>query len=417
MDIHFENFESLQTVTVVFATRHGSCFDSNPGLSALLFPTLTRGTKTRSEEEINLLVEGRGARMFTRTMKDYSLVIIRTIPSLLASQIDLLFDILAAPLLDDSLVESQKSNNLEWIAENLDNPSIRQHQYNIGQTLFGDHPFGRPILGFPETVKILSRHDLVDCWESRLFIDPKCVIVGNSRLLDFETVESQILDLFDRNLKDRVSNPSTFPEPSVPPLNLHIVGDDRAKNAFLSLNCRIPEKYRNLAHLTFTSALLGDSFASRLFRIIRDERGLSYIVHSLDGSVMNYDYLSTFIDVAPERIGEALSVKLDIIQDLIRREIPKDEFQMTQDYIQNRMDIYTEDPNYIGESIISSIYHKGPACYEDIQSSLKKVTPSGIKGWYENIFSDATLSLTVDGNFKREEVESLWNTISIEGGA
>jgi predicted Zn-dependent peptidase len=65
---------------------------------------------------------------------------------------------------------------------------------------------------------------------------------------------------------------------------------------------------RRLHALELLSAIAGDGYSSRLFREVRDRRGLAYSIYSASSSYLDSGTLDVHVSVAPGQVSEALEV-------------------------------------------------------------------------------------------------------------
>jgi predicted Zn-dependent peptidase len=83
--------------------------------------------------------------------------------------------------------------------------------------------------------------------------------------------------------------------------------------------------------LEVVNTVLGDGMSSRLFRIIREERGLAYAIAS---SVTHYSDVGSWIiysGIAPENVAEVIKITLDELTGLQREgEISADELSLAK---------------------------------------------------------------------------------------
>jgi predicted Zn-dependent peptidase len=56
------------------------------------------------------------------------------------------------------------------------------------------------------------------------------------------------------------------------------------------------------------NSIVGEGFSSRLFREVRDRRGLAYSIYSSFASYLDTGSFNIYLGVAPERLAEALDV-------------------------------------------------------------------------------------------------------------
>lgn len=415
MRMHIENIPSLHsTVVLGIATAHGACHDKKTSTTSLLLPCLSRGTQHHAEQEINEMIDGKGSELFYNIKRDYSIMGLWCLESEARNSIELLCELISEPLLKEETLAAEQNNLVQKAREYLDNPITRQYIYNITKTIFGDeHPLGSPVVGYPDDIKAIKREDLLNTLQSSLMTEPIGIIIGN---LDKHTGE-ELSNAFQSALENIPHNinksRSYFSSVKQKNFNLFMNQDENSKNAYLSLNCLVLPQNKNYNMLKLVSAVLGSSFASRLFRIIRDEQGLSYMATNYYESVDKYSFFSNIIDIDSNKISKGITSLTEITTDLAENILSPEEFQITKDYLLGKLDLDFDNPTRLMNMLVPSLYHDGPTNLQGFYDGIKEIQREDILKWCENVIAKENLSLTVDGNFDANLVQDAWNKLSL----
>src|SRR5262245_60084177 len=124
---------------------------------------LFKGTDRRGVGEAAAAIEAAGGDLNAWTSWDETCFHATLEASQVREALDVVFDMTGGSLLDAGEVEREKQVVLEEIRGYEDDPdSVAADR--IQSLLCGDHPYGRPISGFPETVKGLRREAIADFW-------------------------------------------------------------------------------------------------------------------------------------------------------------------------------------------------------------------------------------------------------------
>jgi zinc protease len=228
---------------------------------------------------------------------------------------------LNAPRFDADALERNREQMLTALRRETTNPN------DIGnrlwwRTAFPDHPYGRPLNGTLESVPLLSRDDLVG-YTKRVFARDKLKIgvVGD---IDAATLGPLLDKVFG-------SLPAKGDRVAVSPVRMDAAG----RRVFVDL--KVPQAVLNFGGAgiarkdpDFIPAFIvnhimgGGSFSSRLYREVREKRGLVYGVYTyllpLDETALLMGGTQTRADKADET--------LELIQSEIRKMIeggPSDE--------------------------------------------------------------------------------------------
>ncbi|MHA1302675.1 MAG: M16 family metallopeptidase [Candidatus Heimdallarchaeaceae archaeon] len=406
MKIITENLPNLRTVIVALATKHGSSYDEISGLTSVLIPTLIRGTKKHTEEHLNLLIDGKGSEFLYFIKKDYCVLGLRCTPEEVDNSLSLLFEIITEPIIEESIFEVEKQNLIQKVKQELDNPLSRLVGFTIDKAVFGEeHPYGRPVNGFPETIEKLSREMAIKLLENGFFVDPIGIILGNLEALDrnqlVESFQSYINSIPFRVLE----KPTNLPKVNVQPMNIYCTETKQAKNTYIALNCIGELEHRDYIMTQYAAALLGQTPNSRMFKSIRDEKGLSYITITSPNFIGELGYFSTIIDVNHQRVEEAISELVYTMQNLADNGVEEEECQAVKEFLTAMLDSKFDRTKSLVATLIDSIYHGGPKNFEEFYESIENITSQNFHNWYKKNFKRENLSLAIEGNASYEEID------------
>src|SRR5215510_16131183 len=175
---------SLPTVSMTGSVLAGARYDpeAKAGLAIMVSRLLDEGTQTRSSLEIADAIESVGGAIET----DGSFERIIAAAGVLNKDVDLglelLSDLLIRPAFPEEYVDKEKERTLAEIASALDRPQVVAG-WAFNELVYQDHPLHRPSHGYPHTVELLTRTDLLD-FHRRYFVPNNVIlsIVGDFRV-------------------------------------------------------------------------------------------------------------------------------------------------------------------------------------------------------------------------------------------
>jgi hypothetical protein len=120
---------------------------------------LFKGTDTFGPGYIDRAIEGTGGRSNAFTTYDYTTFQILVPSDAIKTAIGLLDDMAFRSKFDPKEIDAEREVIFEETRIQTDNPqtAIVREAYSA---VFGDHPYGRPLLGTPETMKAATQKDL-----------------------------------------------------------------------------------------------------------------------------------------------------------------------------------------------------------------------------------------------------------------
>jgi len=276
------------------------------GSSHFLEHLLFKGTSTRSALEIATVMDAVGGEMNAFTAKEHTCYYANVLASDLPLAVTLLSDLVTEARNTAADLESERTVVLEEIAMRDDEPSDAVHDL-FAETLFGDTPLGRSVLGTVESIEGLTRDD-VDGWYRGRYTAPSMVVTAAGRV-----DHQQVLDLVTAAFGSRLSGdarpaPLRTGEGAVhkPARSAGLIAR-RTEQTHLLLGTptmgRLDERRYVAAVL---DAAVGGGMSSRLFQEIREKRGLVYSVGSALTHYAGAGAFSVYAGCSKKRVPEVL---------------------------------------------------------------------------------------------------------------
>jgi predicted Zn-dependent peptidase len=271
------------------------------GITHFLEHMVFKGTKRRSALDIALTMDRIGGQLDAFTTKELTCFMARVLAEYFDNALDLLSDLVAEPVLDETLLETERHVVIEEIQGVKDDPEDLIHDLASAE-IFGDHPLGRPILGTESSVSSFSSAMLQD-YLGRRYTAPNLVIAVAGPMTHAE-VQQRVGERFSIRGGERLAR-GPLAAPEATRRLLHKPRDLNQQHIWLgrtALGSMDDDRYC----LLLLGTLLGGSMSSRLFQAIREEAGLAYSVFSFSDFASDTGLLATYMAVSPERCGEAI---------------------------------------------------------------------------------------------------------------
>ncbi len=256
--------------------RVGSAFESDAeaGLSHFIEHMLFKGTPNRSVGEIAKTVEAAGGDINAYTSFDQTVYYINMASRYAATGLEILADAVQHPLFDAQEVTRESEVILEEIRRSKDSPDHEASE-KLFATAYGTHPYGRPIIGFEQTVKSFTRNSLMGYFE-KWYVPSNMVfiVVGDFTVSD---VLSRLTKAFEGS--PRIPKPLfnteiiAAPPQTVGPRLLKDTANIQA--TYFNLGFPIPHfTHRDTATMDLLSQVLAGGESSRLEQVIRQKKHL-----------------------------------------------------------------------------------------------------------------------------------------------
>lgn len=327
-----------ETMASVRSIAIGILVDADPqdetpqksGLAHLTEHLMFQGTSSRDTAQIARLMDIGGGRMGAFTARDYTCYYATVLDDYHTYTLDLLGDILLNSIFPTASLEREKEAILREIARGRDVPDERTHAL-LKSFVWSDHPLGRPIVGHPETVKALPREDVIYFVHEHYLPDRMIIAAaGNVEHRDFV---AQVRDAFWRMLGQSRSGTSIRPAHRAGVTMEHMP----VSQAYFSLGIRAyPYAHPDRYGLHILNNVLGGGISSRLFRRIREERGLVYHIGSEYHAYRDDGIWVIEGSTTPECLMTVLRLTLAELRKLLTMEEPVDDKELWKSKMQIR---------------------------------------------------------------------------------
>ena len=300
------------------------------GLAHLAEHAMFQGTSNRDVMEISRLMDTAGGQMGAFTTRDYTFYAATVLDDYSTYALDLLGDILLNSTFPHQNLEREKGAILREIDAARDMPYDRANAL-LKAFAWPDQPLGRPIAGRPETVKGLTREDVIYFVHQYYLPDGMIVAAaGNVKHADFV---AQVRDAFWRMLGEGQAVNGDLADYRAGVTVEHM----EVSQAYFCVGIRaFPYAHRNRYGLHVLNNLLGGGSSSRLFRRMREERGLVHLISSDYHAYRDDGVLVIQGSTAPEYLMQILNLTLGELEELVSADRPVDEEELWKAKMQIR---------------------------------------------------------------------------------
>ena len=310
----------IPTVGITLAFPGGLRFETKEtnGLFQALALLWTRGTKNYTAEELAEKLESIGTTIKGFSGRNTFGLNVLSLSSKLDESLKYFKEILLNPAFDENECKKAKPELISLLLKQQDQP-LHLAVNEFLKVLFPNHPYGLNSAGSLEFYQKFTCKDLRDAYKK--FVRPDkgtLVIVGNfDPFFLKEKIKTLLMDWGSQSYKTILEEP----EPDYPKkLITHLEKETYQTQILLGFQTPGLNSKEKVALEVLNSALSGQN--GRLFRILRDERSLAYVVTSF---LIFYPKKSAFvlyIGCSPEKEKEAISGFWEILE-----KIKKDGFE------------------------------------------------------------------------------------------
>jgi len=314
--------------------------EEESGISHFIEHMSFKGTKRRpSVQEITEAIESVGGVMNASTSPEYTAYWVKVPRPHLDLALDILVDILRDPLFDPTEMEKERQVIIEELHMVHDMPDewvgVLFHR-----AMWPDHPLGRDTGGSEETVRRLTREDLLR-FCARSYAPHRLVVGVAGDVKHDEVVERVAGYLGDWSADEDLGFLPVSPLPKGPHVNVEARDTQQVQ---LLLGVRgVSRRSRDRFAVGILSVILGQGMSSRLSLEIRERLGLAYSVGCFASYLTDTGAVMVSAGVAPENGPRAIQAILGELKRIQDEPVPDGELNRAKEYTKGRLMLRMED--------------------------------------------------------------------------
>ncbi|WP_234570972.1 M16 family metallopeptidase [Rhodohalobacter sp. 614A] len=385
-----EHIDSIKSISAGIWVKTGSRNepDAKAGITHFLEHMLFKGTENRSAFEIAQSMESVGGYLNAFTSTEYTCYYARCLDSKLEDAIDVLSDMVRHSTFPEEEMQKEKNVVLEEMKMYKDSPDdVILEEFS--NQIFPDHPIGRPVLGFEDTVVSFTSESLFDYIEERYQPDNLLVAVAGN--VDHQEVVHAVTRLLDHEM----SKPTVNEEQPLPPYEVtqkeitkpieqaHMILGRRA------LNYDHPDKYL----LLLANTLLGGGMSSRLHQNIREKYGYCYSIGPFNQSYLDSGlfgvYIGTDKDYVPH-VRELINKEFERMQN---EKVGDKELQEAKAHLKGKLLLSQENTsNRMTRMAKSEIYFNRYVTLDELVENIDEVNSGDLQNFSKDFFDPSMYS-------------------------
>ncbi len=357
--------------------------EQNNGITLLMSELLSRGTSSRTSDEIALASESRGGYISSFSGKNSFGMQAKCLSSDTTTFMELVSDCLINPTFHNTEIEKQKAIQTAAIEANYDRP-IYVAQALMRQALFPDHPYQWDELGSHDTIETMSRENIQSHAE-------KLIVSDNLVISVFGNIKTeQAINLTEKYFSGIAKKSLTLQSPPAPNPDLPTRSKRREPRQQSIVLLGFPgidvldKRYDSIALLK--DAMSG--LSSRLSIEIRDKRGLAYYSGAYNMSGTEPGAFILYAGTQEESVPQVESLMKEEITRLISEGLTDEEVERARNRLISAYEQSLQDQRSISMTCaLNELYGLG---YDHLFSTADRfnaITAENIKISAQSILS------------------------------
>lgn len=395
--------DHVRSASLILYYRVGSRYESDAqaGISHFLEHMVFKGTTRRPDPtQLTEEIEGVGGIINAATSRESTNYWVK-VPS---EHLPRAFDVLADMLRNSTFVETELEKERYVIFEEIrgvnDTPDDLIHDV-IDELVWDGQSVGRPVIGSEQTVAAVSRDDLFSYLQTQYRPDRLVVAAAG------DVHHDEVVALAERYFGDLPpSAVDTFVPAEVRQTapRSHLV-TRATEQAHLCLSMPAlpytdPRRYTQ----EMIDAILSSGMSSRLFREIRERRGLVYEVYAYFRAYADVGQAVVYAGTDPQRVDQTIEAVLAELDKLRREPVPAEELERTKELRKGRIVMGLEDSRSVAGWIGGQELVFGEILTpEQVIERVEGVTSADIQQLAGELFRGDLLNLALVGPYESAE--------------
>jgi zinc protease len=384
-------------LSVSLAWRAGAAADpvGKEGLAGLVAELLSKGTETRSADQIAQAIEGVGGSLSASAGDDFLTVTADALSDQAELVFTLLGDVTLHATFPDGELELARTRALSTLALELSEPG-RLAQRRFATELYGRHPYGRSPTR--ESYRATTRDDVLQFARQRLRPAGALLVVAG------DVTEDQVRELAARVFGAWHGTPPGAAPPPPPAVRVttdivlvHRPGSAQANIALGNTTIGPTDPLYYPARVA--AQALGGGADSRLFLILREQKGWTYGAYAALRRYRGVGYWQASAEVRPEVADSALRELLHQVDRVRTEAIPASELAAVKGYLIGSFPLTIETPSQIaGQVGAAKLLGLGDDYLHRYRERLNAVTTREAQAAAARLFRHPGLTIVVVGD-------------------
>ncbi|WP_164503794.1 M16 family metallopeptidase [Rickettsiales endosymbiont of Stachyamoeba lipophora] len=393
--------KNMQTVAVRLLVRFGTRYEREKfGMAHFIEHMMFKGTNKRNYKQIAIEVEQIGADLNAYTSKEHTVYTINVLKDYLPTALEILSDLIVNSTFHQQEVDKERNVILQEIAECIDDPE----EYLFDQfsdLCFKNQPMGHNILGTPESLKEITRDDLIATKER--YYNAQNILISIAGEVELKS----IVDLLNKNFGNlSLGNKEDFELAQFTPGAIMLNRELEQSHVLIGLES-VSYNHPQFYSQQLFSMILGGGMSSRLFQEIREQRGLAYHVSSFTTSYPDIGIFGVNASSLSDNLETLITVMIDVIKSM--RDIEEEELNRVKQQFKASSLMAQDSVSFRAEYLLNSYikYHK-IIPISQIVAKVTKISKSEVEDYY-HFLKQSKIALGIIGNNNKDEYYNLIN--------
>jgi zinc protease len=348
------------------------------GLAGATASLLTQGTATRSAQQIAAAIDGVGGSLSTGSASDFAYAS----ASVTSDQLDLALELLADVVLHPSFPAEELER---WRRKSLSGLELQRANaayladVAFQRAVYGTYPYAYPMRGTPESLRSLTRDDLVAFHHAHYL--PNGAILALVGDFQPEKALASVERAFGGWAKGEAPKPTVAVLPRYQRHRVLVVDKPDA----VQTQIRVGQAALAYTDPDFFTAevygtVLGGGSNGRMFKEIRLQRGLAYGAYCGFSEQLVSGHFAASTSTKTESTIEALRLTLELVAGLAKAPVPKVELDEAKTFINGNFPLQIETAEDVASRVLTTLsYGLGREFLDTFRDRISTVSAADVQ--------------------------------------
>lgn len=387
------------------------------GIAHFLEHMTFKGTKTKSSEEVNEILDNLGAVYNATTSLEYTSYYLSGNPMDNEKLLEILLELYISPDYPEKDIEKERKVVLEEWRMNQDNYN-RQLMEKLRKKILknADDGLKRPVIGYEDTISKLNKNDILKFRENYKPENTVLVIAGKfkKKLIKKLITKNFDQEIFKKSIPNytiNIENKFIIPFEKNDNKNHTVFIDKDIKQSIIMLSFKAPSMYTKYSGaINLLSDILTSGFSSRIFNLLRNKLGVSYYSNSYFYSLSDCGFFNMTIGLDPTVITNSIKEILLELKNVIKLGITEKELLIAKKRSETSLLFNFKEPmEYVDYYGMIELLKKPYKNIIDVYNEINEVSIEDIILVAKLLFKKNNCYIGVVGPVNKEEIKEIIN--------
>lgn len=319
----------VASVNLLVGSGSASVPASQVGLTGVLAELLPKGTATRTGAEVSGAIEATGGTIGAASAEDYTQVYASVLSEHVPLALELVADVAMNASFPEDEVTAARDRATAQLQQWMADPGYVASR-RLGERLYGAHPYG--VYRSTETLAALDRAAFAGFHRAHFHAGNALLVVAGD--VDPARVEAMARERFGGWRAGQASPPQLGGLPAPSPTRIVLVHRPGAAQSSVRAGAlAVPAGHPDYPALLVMNKILGGGTDSRLFGILREQRGWTYGAYTDLSRPRDVGRVTAQMEVRPEVTDSAVAELLVQMRRITAEPVSAQELEAARGYL------------------------------------------------------------------------------------